>query len=127
MAVARTVPALSLPPVRGGFDLIDRFNREPLTIAAIDPATNEPFPVIISGDRLIRLAESAFQSAALIPFLPIFVTTTAAGNTALLAAAIGQVAAPALYSPGVCASAHTSTYRPRIRSRGNPFATMCRL
>jgi pimeloyl-ACP methyl ester carboxylesterase len=83
------------------FDLIDQFTREPLTLAPIDPATNEPFPVIISGDRLIRLAESAFQSAALIPFLPILVSTTAGGNTALLSAALGVVASPELYSPGV--------------------------
>ena len=46
--------------------------------------------MIINGDRLIRLAESAFQSAALIPFLPIFVATTASGNTALLNAALGR-------------------------------------
>jgi pimeloyl-ACP methyl ester carboxylesterase len=83
------------------FDLIDQFNREPLMLEPIDPATNEPFPVILNGDRLIRLAESAFQSTALIPFLPIFVTTTAGGNTALLSAALRQVAAPARYSPGV--------------------------
>jgi pimeloyl-ACP methyl ester carboxylesterase len=83
------------------FDLIDQFNREPLSLTPIDPATNQPFPVIITGDRLIRLAESAFQSAALIPFLPIFVTTTAGGSTGLLTAALGVVAAPALYSPGV--------------------------
>ncbi|MEW6272788.1 MAG: alpha/beta fold hydrolase [Thermodesulfobacteriota bacterium] len=86
---------------RTTFELIERFNREPLTLAPIDPATNEPFPVIISGDRLVRLAENALQSAALIPLLPVFVATTAAGSTALLAAALSQVAAPALYSPGV--------------------------
>jgi pimeloyl-ACP methyl ester carboxylesterase len=83
------------------FDLIDQFNLEPLMLEPIDPATNEPFPVIISGDRLVRLAESAFQSATLIPFLPTFVVSTAGGNTALLNAALGVVAAPELYSPGV--------------------------
>jgi pimeloyl-ACP methyl ester carboxylesterase len=83
------------------FDLIDQFTREPLMLSPIDPATGEPFPVIITGDRLIRLAESAFQSAALIPFLPTFVVTTAGGTTALLTAALGAVAAPALYSAGV--------------------------
>ena len=83
------------------FDLVDQLTREPLMLEPIDPATNEPFPVIISGDRLVRLAESALQNASLIPFLPIFVTTTLAGDTTLLSVALGQVAAPALYSPGV--------------------------
>src|SRR5262249_11667097 len=83
------------------FDLVDRLDREPLTVHPTDPETNETFPVIITGDRLIRLAESAFQSARLIPFLPISVTTTAAGDTSLLTVALGAVAAPALYSPGV--------------------------
>ncbi|HZR83417.1 MAG TPA: alpha/beta fold hydrolase [Candidatus Binatia bacterium] len=93
----RTYPNLR----RATFDLVDRLDREPLTVHPTDPETNEPFPVIINGDRLIRLAESAFQSARLIPFLPIFVTTTAAGDTSLLTVALGAVAAPALYSPGV--------------------------
>ena len=83
------------------FDLIDRLNREPLTLMPVDPATQQPFPAIISGDRLVRLAESGFQSAALIPFIPTFVTTTAAGHPDLLNAALGVVAAPELYSPGV--------------------------
>jgi pimeloyl-ACP methyl ester carboxylesterase len=83
------------------FDLVDRFNREPLMITPIDPETNQPFPVIISGDRLVRMAESAFQNLSLIPFLPVFVTSTAGGDTALLTAALAVIGAPALYSPGV--------------------------
>lgn len=83
------------------FELIDRFNGEPLMLMPIDPTTNEPFPVIISGDRLVRLAENGFQSAALIPFFPIFITSTAAGMPELLNAALGVIAGPELYSPGV--------------------------
>jgi pimeloyl-ACP methyl ester carboxylesterase len=83
------------------FDLIDQLNREPLTLTPTDPVTHEPFPAIISGDRLVRLAESGFQNATLIPFFPLFITTTAAGNPDLLTAALGVVALPALYSPGV--------------------------
>ena len=79
------------------FDLIDRLNREPLM--PIDPATQQPFPAIISGDRLVRLAESGFQSASLIPTT--FITTTAAGSPGLLNAALSVVASPELYSPGV--------------------------
>ena len=86
---------------QAAFDLIDQLTREPLTLAPIDPTTNEPFPAIISGDRLIRLAESGFQNAALIPFFPTFITTTAAGTPALLSAALSVVASPELYSPGV--------------------------
>src|SRR5262249_14029047 len=83
------------------FNLIDQLNREPLTLAPTDPETNEPFPVIISGDRLVRLAQSGFQSAALIPFIPIFVTSVAGGTTDLLKVALSQVASPELYSAGV--------------------------
>jgi pimeloyl-ACP methyl ester carboxylesterase len=83
------------------FDLIDQFEREPLMLEPIDPATGEPFPVIIDGDRLVRLAESAFQSSSLIPFVPIFVTTTAAGVPDLLSAALSVVAAPERYSAGL--------------------------
>jgi len=83
------------------FDLIDQLNREPLTLTPTDPVTHETFPAIISGDRLVRLAEAGFQNAALIPFFPTFITTTVAGNPALLTAALGVVALPELYSPGV--------------------------
>jgi pimeloyl-ACP methyl ester carboxylesterase len=83
------------------FELIDRLNREPITLAPIDPTTGEPFTAIITGDRLVRLAESAFQSASLIPFIPLFVTSTAAGDTSLLTFALSQSASPALYSAGL--------------------------
>jgi pimeloyl-ACP methyl ester carboxylesterase len=96
-ACARAYPNLR----QQTFDLIDQLTREPVTLMPIDPATNEPFPVIIDGDRLVRLAESALQSATLIPFLPLFVSTTASGNTVLLTAALSVVAAPELYSPGL--------------------------
>jgi pimeloyl-ACP methyl ester carboxylesterase len=83
------------------FALIDRFNREPPILEPVDPATGEPFPVIVTGDRLVRLAESALQSDDLIPLLPLFVAQTTAGSTGLLSAALGLVAAPALYSAGL--------------------------
>jgi len=82
-------------------DLIDQLNREPVTLTPTDPVTQEPFPAVINGDRLVRLAEGGFQDASLIPFFPIFITTTAAGNPALLTRALGVIALPELYSPGV--------------------------
>jgi pimeloyl-ACP methyl ester carboxylesterase len=97
------------------FDLIDQLDREPAMLTPIDPATNQPFPVIITGDRLVRLAESALQSAALIPLLPLFVTTTAGGNTALLTAALDVVASPALYSP-VCRTPFCNEETPLVDS-----------
>jgi len=56
---------------------------------------------VLATPRLVRLAEAGFQNAALIPFFPTFITTTVAGNPALLTAALGVVALPELYSPGV--------------------------
>ena len=82
------------------FDLYDRLNAAPLTLQPSAP-DGQPFTVVVTGDRLFRLAGNAFQNADLIPYIPIFAATTAAGNTTLLSIALSQLGAPAFYSPGL--------------------------
>lgn len=82
------------------FALREQLNTSPLTLIPRDP-DGQPFTVVVTGDRLIRLASTALQSAMLIPFLPLFAADTAGGNTTLLTVALSQLAAPQYYSPGL--------------------------
>lgn len=82
------------------FQLIESLNAAPLALDPVDP-DGQSFHVVVTGDRLVRLAESAFQSAALIPFIPIFTVSTANGISALLTAALTPLGAPELFSPGL--------------------------
>lgn len=82
------------------FELVDRLNAEPVTVHPKDPA-GQPFEVIVTGHRMVRLLGLGMQSNDLIPFLPLFVDSVANDNNALLTAALGQLGAPELFSPGL--------------------------
>jgi len=80
-------------------DLYDRLNAAPPTLQPMAP-DGHLFTVVLTGDRLIRLAGNSLQSAALIPFLPFFTNRLASGDTTLVTGALGQIGGPELYSPG---------------------------
>lgn len=92
---------LAYPDLRQSvFGLYAQLNATPLTLEPLAP-DGQPFTVVATGDRIIRLAGNALQSAALIPFLPLFTVSTASGNTTLLAIALSPLAAPEYYSHGL--------------------------
>jgi pimeloyl-ACP methyl ester carboxylesterase len=83
------------------FQLIERFNAEPVTLMPIDPSSDEPFTVVITGDRIARLAGFALADASLLPFVPLLIRSVAQGDTTLLTLALGQLALPLLNSTGM--------------------------
>jgi len=74
------------------FGVFPALNAAPLTIEPTDPATGEPFRIVLSGDRLLNILVIALQSTAIIPFAPILAQELASHDTSLFTAGAAQLA-----------------------------------
>jgi len=85
------------------YELIARLNGTPLMLQPTAP-DGQPFHVVATGDRLLRLTGLALASTSFSPSLPYFIAATARGNRSVLTAALSAVGGPDLYSPGMQAA-----------------------
>lgn len=66
------------------FDLVDRLNREPVTLQGPPPGGGEPITVVVTGDRLLLGVRNWLYDRGLIPLIPALITSAARGNYQLL-------------------------------------------
>jgi pimeloyl-ACP methyl ester carboxylesterase len=100
------------------FDLVSRFNQEPVTLQPQDPVTGEPVTLVITGDRLLRGIFQALYSPELIRLLPATITWTAVGNYTLL-----TLVARSLLIPSPIASINRGVFYTVRCAEQAPFIT----
>jgi len=83
------------------FDFVAELNLHPLTLHPPNPAGGAPLTVVVTGDRLLLGIQQAMYDTALLPLVPLVITSAAQGNTALLTAAAAQVAVPSRIAFGL--------------------------
>ena len=52
------------------YELVDRLNKEPVTVPTADPFSNKEYKVLLNGDKLIQMLFSSFYATDAIPLLP---------------------------------------------------------
>jgi pimeloyl-ACP methyl ester carboxylesterase len=52
------------------YELVDRLNKEPVTVPATDPFSNKEYQVLLNGDKLIQTLFQSFYATDAIPLLP---------------------------------------------------------
>jgi pimeloyl-ACP methyl ester carboxylesterase len=116
----------------------------PVALRPIDPATGEPFDVVLTGERLLFAMWQALLRTDIIPVLPVLIANSAEGNFGLLTAGYSMLpenfdnqTQGMAYSvwcseevpfvtPEVVAQA-TANVRPEIRDVGLTLVTQFRL
>lgn len=76
------------------FELVGRFNADPVTVHPTDGTTGQPFDVVVTGDRLLLGIQQALYDTSLIPIVPLLIASTAQGDYGLLTVGAALVAVP---------------------------------
>ena len=65
-------------------DLIDRYDREPVTVEVADPRTGEPIHMVLTGHRLAQAILMLNSQTATVPLMPWFIHKLANGETEII-------------------------------------------
>ena len=75
-------------------DLIDQYNREPVTVEVTDPRTGEPIQMVLTGHRLAGAVMILNSQTATVPLMPWFIHKLANGETEIMNEFLWTIAPP---------------------------------
>ena len=65
-------------------DLIDRYNRQPVTLEVADPHTGEALQMVLTGHRVAQAILTLNSQTPTVPLMPWFIHKLAAGDTGII-------------------------------------------